>query len=79
MIEDHEYLPSFEQAKLYRQGKMNVDMKRCMEDEQEKCPYYEAKCSRPGHVDLTCLYYRKDFLGKNGGDICTAPPPKKDK
>jgi len=57
---------------------MNKLMTRCMEEEQEKCPLYQAKRSEPGHVDLTCLYYRKDYLGKNGGDICDAPPPKKE-
>ena len=39
--------------------------------EQEKCPEYRARCDKPGRVDMTCLWYRRDYLGKNGGSICT--------
>ena len=55
---------------------MHTLMKVCEYDEQEKCPDYEEKCSVPGRVDLTCTYWRHDYLGKNGGDVCTVPPKK---
>ena len=64
---------------LDRMGLMNGKMKRCDCDEQEKCPFYAAKCSgRPGYIDLTCLFYRKNYLNSNGsGHICTCPPAEK--
>ena len=52
-------------------------MKRCLEEAQEKCPWYEAKNNKVGKVDLTCLYWRKEFGGIE--DYCDAPPPKKSK
>jgi hypothetical protein len=59
---------------------MAAEMKKCgYEGEQEKCPSYEAKCEKPGHVNMTCFWYMKDYLGRNGGSICRIPPPKKEK
>ena len=54
-------------------------MKRCDKEDQSECDLYEAKCDgKPGYVDLTCLFWRKDYLDDNGtGNICTAPPPQK--
>lgn len=67
---DHEYLPSHEQAELF----MTTDMKRCPhksratgQDEQEQCENYEPE------KDLSCKWWRPDFLGKNGGSICYRP------
>jgi hypothetical protein len=46
-------------------------MKKCdYRGEQEKCPNYRPKCEVVGKVDLTCLNFRKDHLGENGGSIC---------
>ena len=42
--------------------------------EQEKCPKYIPKCSKPGRVNLICLWFSKNYLGietNNGGSICT--------
>ena len=48
-----------------------MNMKECsFSGEQEKCPHYEKKCDELGKVDLTCRYFRENFLGKNGGSIC---------
>ena len=55
---------------------MNTKMQLCLEEQQEKCPEYKETCSRPGMVDLTCLYWRKDYLGK-GKDLCDRPPKEK--
>ena len=49
---------------------MNGKMQRCDEDKQPECEQYQAKSDK----ELVCLWFRKDFLGKNGGSICTAPP-----
>ena len=49
------------------------NMKLCDEEAQEKCDNYEETESRPGYVDLTCLYYRTDILED---PVCTAPPKK---
>ena len=68
---DHEYLPSHQQAALF--SEMNTSMKSCQyEDEQEKCPQYKETDSRPGHVNLTCIHWRPDYLGEDTG-ICDAP------
>jgi hypothetical protein len=59
---------------------MNGEMKKCgYEGESEKCPNYLAKRETHGRVNLTCLWFLQDFLGRNGGSICTLPPPKKEK
>lgn len=55
---------------------MNGSLKRCLEEDQEKCPHYDPKNTKPGHVDLTCLHWRTDLLGKDC-PVCDAPPPKK--
>ena len=47
--------------------------------EQEKCPKYKAKCDIPGKVNLTCFWFRKDWLGRNGGSICTKALKKDEK
>ena len=41
---------------------------------QEKCPAYLPKCDRPGAVNMTCIWFRKDYLGhdeNHSGSICT--------
>ena len=54
---------------------MNGQMRKCEhQEEQEKCDQYVAKCDKPKKVDMTCLFYMKDFLGTDGGSICWAPP-----
>jgi hypothetical protein len=57
---------------------MNGEMKKCLfQGEQEKCSDYKAKSEKHGHVDLTCLWFMRDFLGKGGdGSICRLPPPR---
>ena len=46
-------------------------MKRCeYPGEQEKCVNYQPKDETPGKADLTCIYWRRDYLGHNGGSIC---------
>lgn len=73
MSEDHEYLPTFQQVELFM---TNGRLKPCTEEKQEECKYYKPKESKPGHVDLTCLYWRTDLLGKDS-PVCDAPPPEK--
>ena len=56
-------------------GGYGNEMHKCGHREaQEKCPAYLPKNETPGKVNLTCIWYRKDYLGKevnNGGSICT--------
>lgn len=43
-------------------------------ESQELCPAYMPKCERPEMENLTCIWYRKDYLGQevnNSGSICT--------
>jgi len=50
---------------------MTTDMKKCtFRGEQEKCPQYEARCAKPGKVDLRCLDWRDGWLGTDTS-ICT--------
>ena len=58
--------------------RMGLMMKRCECEDQTACDDYHEKISRPGYANITCLYWRKDYLDDNGtGDICTCPPPEK--
>jgi len=69
-MSDIDYLPSYEQMMHYR-NEMNTRLKQCKHsDEMEKCPQYKEKCSRPGYVDLTCWWWREDFVDDG---CCTAP------
>ncbi len=56
---------------------MNGEMKKCLfEGEQEKCSDYVVKNAKPGHANLTCLWFLDNWLEERGGAICTLPPPR---
>ena len=65
---------SFKKIRYYLGGAKS-EMNECgHRGEQERCPKYEPKCSIPGKVNMTCIWFRKDYLGcelNNGGSICT--------
>jgi hypothetical protein len=57
---------------------MNCKMKKCTHrDNQEQCDDYKEKCDIPGKVNMDCIYFRRGYLDKYGGSICTAPPKEK--